>query len=179
MKQWAADARPRLEWSPVAGANAYRVWVESRVPEGRVLFTYELQTASRFWRPPQPFTDAQANVRVRVEALCQTGPVEQVVSTPLEARFRVDAGTACVMPDFDMLRTTHPVEISWPELPQAKHFQVSAFPAVPSDAPAFSSETPLTRMRLTTLTKGIWTVGVRPRCADGYGAFRFHVLNVN
>lgn len=179
-KDWIADTRPRLEWTPVAGANAYRVWVESRVPEGRVLFTHEFQTTTSFWQPPQPFTDAKANVRVRVEALCQADArVEHTASTPLEARFRIDAGMACVMPPYDVVTTAQSVEISWPELPGTKRFHVSAFPAAASDAAAFSAETPLTRMRLTTLTRGIWTVGVRPRCANGYGGFRFHVLNVN
>ena len=179
-KELIADTRPRIEWAPVPGAKFYTVWVESRVPEGRVLFTQDIQTAASFWQPPQPLTDYKANVRIRVQANCGDASVDPEKLKLLDTRFRIDAGIACVMPELSAIKLTpQGVELSWSALPEARSYEVSAFPAQGVGNVVIKSETTRTSVRLERPANGIWTVGVRPRCANGYGAYRFQTLNVN
>ena len=179
-KELIADARPRIEWTPVPGAKFYKVWVESRVPEGRVLFTQDVQTTASFWQPPQPLTDYRANVRIRVQANCGNASVDPDKLKLLDTRFRVDTGIACTMPELPAIKLTpQGVELSWRVLPEARLYEISAFPAQGAGNVVVKSETTRASMRLERPANGIWTVGVRPRCANGYGAYRFQTLNVN
>lgn len=179
-KEMIADTRPRIEWTPVPGAKFYKIWVESRVPEGRVLFTQDIQTTASFWQPPQPLTDYKANVRIRVQANCGGPSVDSEKPKLLDSRFRIDTGIACVMPESLAIKPTpHGIELNWSALPEARLYEVSAFPVQGAGNVVVKSETPRTSVRLELPANGIWTVGIRPRCANGYGAYRFQTLSVN
>jgi hypothetical protein len=65
-----ADARPVLTWLVIPGAIRYRVEIESRVPEGRILVSLDTQVSGTRFQPPQPLTDHRAAVKVRVTAGC-------------------------------------------------------------------------------------------------------------
>lgn len=175
-----ADTRPRIEWTPVPGAKFYKIWVESRVPEGRILFAQDVQTTASFWQPPRPLTDYKATVKIRVQANCGEASVDPEKLKLLDTRFRIDAGIACVMPEAPVVKLTpQGVELSWPVLPEARLYEVSAFPAQGVGNVVIKSETTQTSVRLERPVNGVWTVVVRPRCANGYGAYRFQTLNVN
>lgn len=174
-----SDTRPRIEWAPVPGARHYQVWVESRVPEGRVLFAQEAQTTATYWQPSQPLADYKANVKIRVQANCGGAIADQEKRKQFVSRFRIDASTVCVMPEAPSIKLTQQgIELSWRELPDARMFEVSAFPEQGSESAVVRSETTRTSVRLERPANGIWTIGVRPRCANGYGAYRFQTLNV-
>ena len=175
-----ADTRPRIEWTPVPGAKFYKIWVESRVPEGRMLFTQDVQTTTSFWQPPRPLTDYKATVKIRVQANCGEANVDPEKLKLLNTSFRIDAGIACVMPEAAVVKLTpQGVELSWPVLAEARLYEVSAFPGQGVGNGVIKSETTRTSVRLERPANGVWTVGVRPRCANGYGAYRFQTLNVN
>lgn len=179
VKKSIADTRPRIEWSPIAGAMFYRIWVESRVPEGRVLFTQDIQTTASFWQPPQPLTDHKANVRLRVQANCGSVLTDPENLKRLETRFRIDASMTCIMPNEPFIKVTQQgIELSWGALPDARTYEVAAFPAQSAGNRVIKAETARTVVRLERPATGIWTIGVRPRCANGYGAYRFQTLNV-
>lgn len=178
-KEMIPDTRPRIEWAPVPGAKFYQVWVESRVPDGRVLFTQDVQTPATFWQPSQPLTDYKANVKIRVQANCGGAIADQERRKQLESRFRIDASTACVMLEAPSIKLTQQgIELNWRELPDARKFEVTAFPESGTGNAVIQSETTRTSVRLARPANGIWTIGVRPRCANGYGAYRFQTLNV-
>lgn len=179
VKEMITDTRPRIEWSPVPGAKFYQVWVESRVPEGRVLFAQDVQTTATFWRPPQPLTDYRANVKIRVQANCGGTVEDQEKFKPPISRFSIDTSAICIMSEAPTIKLNQQgVELSWRATPEARSYEVSVFPTQSRGGVVVRSETPRTSVRLERPANGIWTIGVRPRCTNGFGAFRFHILNV-
>lgn len=178
-KKLIADTRPRIEWTPIADAKFYRIWIESRVPEGRVLFAQDVQTTASFWQSPQPLTDHKANVRLKVQANCGSAVQDHEKLKQLETRFRIDASMTCIMPDHPFIKITQlGIELSWGAMSDARTYEVAVFPAQSVGSRVIKAETARTSVRLERPATGIWTIGVRPRCANGYGAYRFQTLNV-
>src|SRR5438876_8641862 len=53
-------ARPDIRWSGLSGVKAYRVQIESRVPEGQVLERIDARVGDTRFVPPRPLTDRRA-----------------------------------------------------------------------------------------------------------------------
>jgi hypothetical protein len=119
-----AQARPRIEWKAVAGASEYRVQLESRVPEGRVLAQFDTRVSGSVFTPPSPLTDYQAAVKVRVAVACDE-PDEAPVSE-LQPRFFVDVSGTC--PAVEELRIdAATARISWRGAASARRYEVRFF----------------------------------------------------
>jgi len=84
------DAKPAIAWMPVKGATSYRVRIQSRVPNGRVLAQHDAVVSEPRFFPPQPLADYRAKVTVRLIAICGKEKSAEAVSW-----FIIDASAAC------------------------------------------------------------------------------------
>ena len=175
-----ANAKPRFEWTPVAKAKHYRLWLESRVPEGRVLFTHDIQTAATYWTPPAALTETRALVKVKLTAICD-GDDERDHTTPVSppyTRFRIDTSASCVLAAAPSVTLAgQGAKLSWPAVAGANYYELATYSGVEGQLTQ-KNESPATTFKLDALAPGVWVIGVRPRCSTGFGAYRFSVLNL-
>src|SRR2546426_197383 len=62
------SARPDIRWGRLSGVKAYRVQIESRVPEGQVLERIDARVGDTRFVPPRPPADRRAAGKLRVPA---------------------------------------------------------------------------------------------------------------
>ncbi|MFN0315769.1 MAG: hypothetical protein ACKVQA_12115 [Burkholderiales bacterium] len=160
------DARTRFEWNPVPGATGYQLWIESRVPEGRVLATQNLRTAATYWIAPDSLTENNAVLKIRIGALC--GKETSRIAGPF--RVFIDLTLECVIHSPLTMRTNAGVrQIQWSALKQAREYGIEIWSAM--DASLLSTTNVYgTSVNLEALPKGIWIVGVKPRCGAILGS---------
>lgn len=84
------DTKPQVTWPPVQGATAYRVRLESRIPNGRVIARHDAVVNEPRFVPPQPLADHRAKVTVRLTAICGKQTSAESVSW-----FTIDTAAAC------------------------------------------------------------------------------------
>lgn len=84
------DTKPAIVWSPIPGATSYRVRIQSRVPNGRVLAQHDAVVNEPRFFSPQPLADYRAKVTVRLAAICGKETSAESVSW-----FTIDAAGAC------------------------------------------------------------------------------------
>lgn len=174
------DAKPRIEWGAVVDATRYRLLVEARVPEGRVLSVHDLQTSATSWVAPQALTDRKANVKVKVLAVCGQQDRDEAAAAidPPQLRFRIDVTGACTLSSDPVVRgDEQSKEVSWAPTPGAQSYELAVYSAL-NGRLLSRTETRQAGLRLAPLPPGAWVVGVHPRCAVGQGASRFAVVNV-
>lgn len=174
-----ANAKPRFEWTTIADAKRYRLWLESRLPEGRVLFTHDIQTTSTYWIPPAALTETRALLKVKLTAICgeEAGNDAMPVRPPF-ARFRIDTSVSCALPAAPVITLSgQGAEVSWSAVAGAEYYELSAYSGVEAQL-ARKSESRVTKFQFDRLSPGVWVIAVRPRCSSGYGAYRFRVLNL-
>lgn len=153
------EALPRFEWEPVPNASHYLVWLESRVPEGRVLLMEEFQTSVPYVIPARPLTSSTATVRLRVTAVCKDD-----TQAELSARFRIAEDPLCRL-------KAHPVvkldqgqwSVQWEKLPSALRYGVRVH-AVEDGKTLIAQESQKSLTRLGPLQSGAWLVAVQPVC---------------
>lgn len=171
---------PRFEWTPVANAKRYRLWLESRIPEGRVLFTHDIQTTSTNWTPPTALTETRALLKIKITAICNEDN-EKNIAIPADLpfiRFRIDASSKCTFPIEPIVTAdSHEVDVHWPTLAGADFYEVSAYSGTEAKL-VQRKETRSTRFQFESLLPGMWAISVRPHCPSGYGAYNFKVFNL-
>lgn len=169
-----AEASPRIEWTPVADANRYLVWLESRAPEGRVLLSEEFQTAATYLVPPRPLTAGKATVRIRVTAVCKDD-----TQAALSARFRIDADSACRLAATPQAELTDGRwKLRWEATPAAQRYEVRVHS--PEDGrPVLTRESGRSPSDLGRLEPGAWLLAVQPQCKGLKGASSWVPVIVN
>jgi hypothetical protein len=80
----------------VRDANAYRVRVQSRVPDGRVLAFHDSVVSTTEFVPPRPLAEHRAKVTVRLNAVCGAETSAETVST-----FAIDTSALCQQGDIE------------------------------------------------------------------------------
>lgn len=165
------EASPRIEWTPVANAAHYLVWLESRVPEGRVLVSEEFQTGATYFIPPRPLTTGKATVRIRVTAICK----DETRST-LSTRLRIDADSACKLKAAPTIGVNNEqLEVHWQPLPNAQRYEVRMH-AAEDGKPLLTRESNGNKLRLDLVAPGLWLLAVQPVCRGLKGVTRWVVL---
>jgi len=159
-----AERRPAIRWEPLTGVDRYRVQLESRIPEGRVLVSLDTVVTGTTFSPPQPLTDFRAAVKLRVTSQCAAEGFEALREQA--AWFYIDTSPACPSPSglrFDAATSA----LEWrPEGP-ALRYEILLFDAA-GGALRYRGESLGTRAALPrALSSGI--AAVRPFCAAGYG----------
>jgi hypothetical protein len=82
--------RVAITWSTIQGATAYRVGLQSRIPNGRVLAQHDAVIPEPRFVPPQPLTNYRAKVTIRLTSICGKETSAESVSW-----FTVDAAATC------------------------------------------------------------------------------------
>ena len=167
-QQVIGEASPRLEWSAVADASHFLVRVESRVPEGRLLWREEFRTAATFVVVPRPLTADKATVKLSITAVCTDNTQAETTT-----RLRIDTGLNCRIDSQPRLEQGEgkPV-LTWNALPAAQSYEVRAHSAM-DGKPEVRLETTRTAANLEGLARGLWVLAVQPRCGASKGESRY------
>lgn len=159
-----ADTRPAIRWSAIDEASAYAVKLVSRVPEGRLVASYEVVVTGTQFVPPAALADERAKVTVSVVARCA-----RALSSADTAWFLIDATATCASPS-----TVHFTyangrgNAAWAPAAGATHYEVRLH--APLDGRALKViETREPRVDLGGDMPDGAVVSVRPRCAQVFG----------
>jgi len=152
-----SEASPRFEWTPVSDAQHYLVWLESRVPEGRVLLAEEFQTSATYLASPRPLATGKAVVRIRVTAVCK-----DATQAVLSARFRIDEDRACRLKDAPVVEPDNG-QVRWETLQIAQHYEIRVHAAA-DGKPVFTHDSTGGATKIARLEPGMWLVAVQPIC---------------
>jgi hypothetical protein len=162
--QASTDKHPRLTWSAVDGATSYRVRVQSRVPDGRVLAFYDTVVAAPEFLPPRPLAEHRAKVTVRLTAICGREASAESVAT-----FMIDTSALCRLDEIEAGQGS----LKWPPVAGARSYEVRAYRL--RDGRLLASQE--TRDAAAQLElKEAAVVSVRPACAGGLGEAVYRVL---
>ena len=166
-----ADTRPLIAWRPVPGVTAYRVRVQSRVPEGAVITDLDtLATEPRF-SPPQALTDHRAIVRVTVTPDC--GDAAETAAPMPGHRFFIDTRLTCpAATDLQIQRDGPGARLTWTPAPGAARHEVLVFGG--DDWRLHGrGETRAAAFALPDAGSRPAVAALRVHCGEGFGAFAF------
>jgi hypothetical protein len=165
--------RPVIEWRELSGTSRYRVQLESRIPEGRVLARFDsvVAGATRFV-PPTDLTDSRAAVKLQITADCGAA-VPSV--TESAAWFFMDLAVLCPAPGELRVNAGPGPILSWTPVKQALKYEVSLFTAAQGRLIA-TQETLEPNYRFATAPAAPYYVSLRARCAKAYSAPAYRVV---
>jgi hypothetical protein len=159
------EGRPRLTWRIVDGATGYRVRMQSRVPEGRVIAAADTVVKTPTYLPPQPLADRHSKVTMRVNAICGKETSAETVSW-----FLIDTTANCRLGE---VKGSTAASLAWEAVEGARNYEVRAHRL--SDGLLLASletRTPAAKLELREAA----VVSVRPACAGGSGEAVYRVL---
>ena len=161
-----AQPRPPIEWRALPGISRYRVQLESRVPEGRVLASIDSVVTGTKFMPPANLTDSRAAVKLQITAECG---VDGPSVTEYAAWFFLDLSSLCPPPDEISVSAGTSPALSWKPVKQALRYEVSVFAA--SEGKLISKvETLEPKFRFSAAPAVLYYVALRARCAEAYSA---------
>jgi hypothetical protein len=158
----------RLAWTRVPHASAYRVRLQSRVPDGRVLAAHDTVVKSPEFLPPRPIAEHRAKVTVRLSAICGSETSAESVSS-----FVIDTSPTCKLGGLEATLDAGKASVKWPALAGARSYEVRAYRL--ADGRLLASQQ--TREAALELALGEpAVVSVRPACAAGLGEAIYRVV---
>jgi hypothetical protein len=158
-----ADARPLITWRAIEGASRYRVEIESRVPEGRVLVSLDTQVSGTSFQPPRPLTDFRSAVKVRVTAGCPTDDGSRLREKP--ASFHIDTSPLCPAPA-RIAASDDRQYLEWSAVARAIRYDVTLLST--DGVVRWQGQTQQTRFPIAN-SVGTLVAVVRGYCATGFG----------
>lgn len=166
-----ADRQAQIGWAPVQAATGYRVRVQSRVPNGRVIASHDAMVTSPAFRAPQPLAERRAKVTVRVSAICgaETG-VESV------SWFVIDTSAGCRLEQVVASSEGSRAMLGWKAVPAAQTYDVRAH-ALADGRLIASRETRSPSAQLDLKEAAV--VSVRPQCVSGEGEAVYRVVTAD
>lgn len=169
-----SEASPRIEWTPVANVRHYLVWLESRVPEGRLLLSEEFQTSATYLALPRPLTTGKATVRIKVSAVCKDN-----TQAVLSARFRIDPDNNCRLAAIPQAESDNGLwKLRWEAFQGAQRYEIRMHS--PEDGkPVLVRESSKTTFELGRMDPGVWLLAVQPQCKGLKGANSWLTVGVN
>ena len=165
------ETRPRIAWSPVAGADSYAMRLLSRVPEGRVIASHDVSVAGTSFLPPAALADEKAKVTVSIAARCGG-----ILSAPRATWFIVDATRRCASPgEVRLSLQDGRLEARWEPTQGADRYELRVHS--PLDGRVLTTlEAREPRVMLDRSFPQASVLGVRPRCGNVYGEIAYRVL---
>lgn len=173
-QQEIREASPRFEWTPVSDARHYLVWLESRVPEGRVLLTEEFQTSATYLMPPRPLTAGMAVVRIRITAVCK-----DATQAVLSVRFRIDADRACSLKAAPVVEADNGQwSVRWEPIQIAQNYEIRVHAAA-DGKPLFTRDSAGGATKIGRLDPGMCLFAVQPVCKGLRGVTSWVAVDVH
>ena len=158
------EARPVMSWREIPGASRYRVEIESRVPEGRVLVSLDTEVSGITFRPPEPLTDFRAAVKVRVTVGCLAEAGSKLRERA--ASFYIDTSPLCPVPA-RIAVSDNQRDVEWSAVSKAIRYDVTL--VSPADGTTVRrGQSQSTHSPLPPTNETLVAV-VRPYCATGFG----------
>jgi hypothetical protein len=164
------DTRPEVRWKEVTGAKSYRIQIESRVPEGRVIERVDALASGARFLPPRPLADERAAVKLLVTADCAGSPSV----APQPAWFYVDAAASCAPVQGLELSGSGAPTAAWSRGGRATRYEVEAYSYEDGRLLA-RGETTLVQADLPRAAVPL-LVAVRPRCDSRFGQAAYGLL---
>src|SRR5262245_6252219 len=163
-----ADKQAQINWMPVEGATAYRVRLQSRVPNGRVVASHDTTVTAPFFRPPPPLAEHRAKVTVRLNAACGGETSAESVSW-----FLIDTSAGCAIGEVNAKGAGGKARLDWKAVPGAQTYDVRVH-ALGDGRVIATRETrsPAAEIELREAA----VVSVRPACAAGLGEAVYRVV---
>jgi hypothetical protein len=162
------ETRPLIAWEPVAKARIYRVKLLSRVPNGKVLASYDTVVSAPAFAPPQPLAEQRAKVLVRVSALCGGETSAETVTA-----FDIDASPNCRLVGLEARHYARGAVLRWLPVPGAQSYEVRALDLGGKLLSSQATRQASARLELP-VDGGV--VSVQPKCAAGSGEALYRVL---
>jgi hypothetical protein len=157
------DARPVITWPAIPGATRYRVEIEGRIPEGRILVSVDTQVTGTRFQPAQPLTDHRAAVKVRVTAGCP--PDDGGGLREQTATFHIDTSPLCPAPARIALSSDRR-NVEWTAVANAIRYDVTLLRA---DGTVARQEQTRRNSVARPVAPEVLVAVVRPYCATGFG----------
>jgi hypothetical protein len=163
-----ADRQVQIAWAPVEGATAYRVRLQSRVPNGRVVASHDTVVTSPAFRPPQPLAEQRAKVTVRLNAICGAETSAESVSW-----FLIDTSAGCRIGELNARAAAGKATLQWKPVPEAQTYDVRVH-ALGDGRTIAARETRSLQAEVELREAAV--VSVRPACAGGLGEAVYRVV---
>lgn len=158
-----AESRPVVAWRPIPGASHYRLEIESRFPEGRVIASLDTQVRGTTFQPPQPLTDFRAAVKLRVTAGCPADDGSRLREKA--ASFYIDTSPLCPAPA-RIAVSDDQRNLEWSVTEKAIRYDVTLLR--PDGTVVRQGQTQRRNFALPNAGETLVAV-VRPYCATGFG----------
>ena len=163
------EKQPRFTWEAVSPAEEYRLQVRARVPEGRVLASYDLIVRDTVFRSPRPLAEHKVKAVVRLHPICGGNAGAESV-----AEFVIDTSAACELGSISARAIDGTATVGWRAVPGASRYLVRAHALVDGHLIA-SQDTRAVRTRIAVGESGA-VVSVRPACESGLGEAVYRVV---
>ena len=163
-------ARPDIRWSGLSGVKVYRVQIESRVPEGRVIERIDTRVGDTRFVPPRPLTDRRAAVKLLVTADC---PESTSIATR-PAWFFIDIAPNCPSIQKLSFSGAGTSKVEWARTSDATRYEVEAY-SVSDGRLIARKETTVASAELPRADAPL-IVAVRPRCESVVGEAAYGFL---
>jgi hypothetical protein len=163
-----ADKQVQIAWTPVEGATGYRLRLQSRVPNGRVVASHDTVVASPSFRAPQPLAEQRAKVTVRLNAICGAETSAESVSW-----FLIDTSAGCRIGEINAKAAAGKARLEWKAVPEAQTYDVRVH-ALADGRTIAARETRSPQAEIELREAAV--VSVRPACAAGLGEAVYRVV---
>ena len=163
-----AQKQVEVGWTPVQEATAYRLRLQSRIPNGRVVASHDTTVTTPLFRPPQPLAEQRAKVTVRLSAVCGAETSAESVSW-----FLIDTSAGCKIGEVDAKAVAGKARLDWKAVPGAQTYDVRAH-ALADGRLIASEETRSSFVQMALKQPAV--VSVRPRCVGGDGEAVYRVV---
>ncbi len=164
------SARPDIRWGRLSGVKAYRVQIESRVPEGQVLERIDARVGDTRFVPPRPLTDRRAAVKLLVTADCPEST--SIAAHP--AWFFIDIAPKCSAVRGLSFSGESAPKAEWLRANGATRYEVEAY-SMADGRLITRNETTLPSSDLPRVAAAL-VIAVRPRCESVVGEAAYGFL---
>lgn len=167
--QTVSAGRPSIEWRAIPGVERYRVQMESRIPEGRVLNRFDTVVSGTKFVPPTALADEQAAVKVLVTAECSAASQPTVIEEP--ARFFIDLRASCPVPA--AVQAKDGKRITWGKVAGAQQYELAVYSTI--DGRSLLQAETLDVVYPLSIQPPAYVM-LRARCGQAYSAPVYQVL---
>lgn len=163
-----SDSRPNLAWEPITGASAYKIKLDSRIPEGEKVFSAEVQVSTPSFLPAKALTESRAHVRATITPICGTAE-----GIPTIHQFDIDTAPACgTDSNIRIINASGKRQLLWigPKSAQSHNLWVYA---VDTGKLLSNAEVSESSWMFPDDLVGPAIIAIRPKCAAGQGMFNY------
>jgi hypothetical protein len=162
------DKHVQIAWAAVEGATGYRMRLQSRVPNGRVVASHDTVVTTPSFRAPQPLAEHRAKVTVRLNAVCGAETSAESVSW-----FLIDTSAGCRIGEVNASAAAGKARLDWKAVPGAQTYDVRVH-ALADGRTIAARETRSPQAEIELREAAV--VSVRPACAAGLGEAVYRVV---